>query len=40
MFEVREVKDEEKMRLVNASGGKIEHVGRRDVWFQAKKTGF
>ena len=40
MFNVKAVMDEEKMRLVNAGGGRIEHVGQRDVWFHAKTTGF
>ena len=40
MFNVKVARDEEKMRLVNASGWMIEHVGQRDVWFQAKTSGF
>ena len=41
MFEVKGVGTEGKMRLVNASGGKIEHIGRREVWFNAvAQSGF
>ena len=37
-YGINQVREDQKMRLINANGGKIEHYGQRDVFVWANST--